>query len=344
MLITDHVGGSRGADGAAAHAGRGSRVRAGWGGTRVKATGEQEAARDAFASGADVALVAGAGTGKTSTLVMMGSASPRRGLYIAFNKPIAQEAQARFGPNVQCRTSHSLAHRAVGRAFQDRLNASRDMPLKRTAQLLGLERDLAVGKRRIRATTQARLVREMVQRFCWSTDEQVTARHLGRVNGLDEQGEQYLAQTLLRRARWAWEDICSPRGSLPGGRAPGRGGRSRGRVRCRTQVSPWMWKEGDSRRCTDVRGPDRSEAWRGSPDCGKRLLTSWSSPPRRRRVTAGRRPVAGCSGRCSDPCAQYSAGSLEPHRSVRGRTAPVGHGLSRHGGRARHAAGRGSRS
>ncbi|WP_228924553.1 UvrD-helicase domain-containing protein [Streptomyces sp. DH7] len=181
----------------------------------VRATGEQGAARDAFAGGSDLALVAGAGTGKTSTLVLMGGATRRRGLYVAFNKPIADEAKARFGSNVRCSTSHSLAYRAVGRYFQDRLKASQHMPLKRTAQLLGFDRDLAVGKRRLKATTQARLVMEMVQRFCWSTDEQVAARHLGRVNGLDDAGVQYLAQVLLRRVRWAWEDICSPGGVLP---------------------------------------------------------------------------------------------------------------------------------
>ncbi|MEV6726585.1 UvrD-helicase domain-containing protein [Streptomyces xanthochromogenes] len=181
----------------------------------LRATAEQEAAREAFAAGRDLALVAGAGTGKTSTLVMMGSSTRRRGLYVAFNKPIAEEAKGRFGPNVECRTSHSLAHRAVGRQFQARLDASRHMPLKRTAQLLGLDRDLAVGKRRLRATTLARLVMEMVRRFCYNTDEEVAARHLGPVNGLDDQGAQYLAEVLLKRARWAWEDICSPAGKLP---------------------------------------------------------------------------------------------------------------------------------
>ncbi|WP_329418079.1 UvrD-helicase domain-containing protein (plasmid) [Streptomyces sp. NBC_00704] len=181
----------------------------------LRATAEQESAREAFAAGQDLALVAGAGTGKTSTLVMMGSATRRQGLYVAFNKPIAEEAKNRFGSNVQCRTSHSLAHRAVGHRFQDRLDASRHMPLKRTAQLLGLDRDLAVGRRRLRATTQARLVMEMVRRFCYSTDEQVAARHLGPVNGLDDQGAQYLADVLLKRARWAWDDICSPEGKLP---------------------------------------------------------------------------------------------------------------------------------
>ncbi|GGM13957.1 hypothetical protein GCM10010129_67620 [Streptomyces fumigatiscleroticus] len=181
----------------------------------LRATAEQEAARDTFAAGQDLALVAGAGTGKTSTLVMMGAATRRRGMYVAFNKPIAEEARRRFGRNVRCSTSHALAFRATGVAYRDRLRASAHMPLQRTAQLLGLDRDLAVGKKRLRTTTQARLVMEMVRHFCYSTDEQVMARHMGRVNGLDAAGEQYLAQVLLSRARWAWEDICSPAGRLP---------------------------------------------------------------------------------------------------------------------------------
>ncbi|MCY1655559.1 UvrD-helicase domain-containing protein [Streptomyces sp. NPDC052071] len=181
----------------------------------VKATEEQAAARDAFTVGHDLALVAGAGTGKTSTLVMMGSASRRRGMYIAFNKPIALEAKTRFGSNVHCSTSHALAYRAVGSRFQARLEATRHMPLWRTAQLLNLDRDLAVGSRRLKATTLAHLVMEMVKHFCYSTDEQVTARHLGTVHGLDDAGQQYVVQGLLPRARWAWDDICSPNGTLP---------------------------------------------------------------------------------------------------------------------------------
>ncbi|MBB5939284.1 UvrD-helicase domain-containing protein [Streptomyces zagrosensis] len=181
----------------------------------LKATAEQGKARETFAAGHDLALRAGAGTGKTAVLVMMGSATRRRGLYVAFNSQNTDEARGRFARNVECRTSHSLAHRAVGREFQGRLDVSRYMPLKHTAQLLGLDRDLAVGTRRLRATTQARLVMEMVRRFCYSTDEQVAARHLGPVNGLDDLGAQYLAEVLLKRARWAWEDICSPNGELP---------------------------------------------------------------------------------------------------------------------------------
>ncbi|WP_207931157.1 hypothetical protein [Streptomyces sp. 8K308] len=72
-----------------------------------KATEEQQAAREVFAAGRDLALVAGAGTGKTSTLMLMGASTRKRGLYVAFNRAIADDARSRFGSNVDCRTAHS---------------------------------------------------------------------------------------------------------------------------------------------------------------------------------------------------------------------------------------------
>lgn len=44
-------------------------------------TEEQEKAREVFAVGRDLALIAGAGTGKTTTLALMASVMRRRGLY-----------------------------------------------------------------------------------------------------------------------------------------------------------------------------------------------------------------------------------------------------------------------
>ena len=64
-------------------------------------------------AGRDLALIAGAGTGKTSTLQLMGESTTKKGLYIAFNRSIADEASTRFKANVRCRTAHSLARAAV---------------------------------------------------------------------------------------------------------------------------------------------------------------------------------------------------------------------------------------
>lgn len=180
----------------------------------IEPTIEQQAAREVFTAGRDLALVAGAGTGKTATLILMGAATRRRGLYVAFNKAIAAQAEARFGSNVECRTSHSLAYQAVGVRYRDRLAGSARVPSRQTAQMLGITRDLDVDSRQITVAHQARLVMNMVRWFCRTNDEQVMARHLENVNGLDEPGQEYLAQTLLPYARRAWDDICATDGRL----------------------------------------------------------------------------------------------------------------------------------
>lgn len=180
----------------------------------IEPTEEQQAARDVFAAGRDLALVAGAGTGKTSTLILMGAATRKRGLYMAFNRAIADDARDRFGPNVECRTAHSLAFQAVGRHYRDRLNVSARIPASQTARMLGITRDLQINSHTVKVNHQARLVMGMIRKFCYTTDRQVMARHMEPVNGMDTLGQDYLARTLLRYAARAWEDIRSPNGTL----------------------------------------------------------------------------------------------------------------------------------
>jgi hypothetical protein len=179
----------------------------------LEATQEQRAAREVFASGADLALVAGAGTGKTSTLMMMAEATSKRGLYMAFNKTTADDAQRRFSGNVQCRTAHSLAYAAVGWKYRHRLDAPR-LPARETARLLGITGDLQAGPDKITVFHQARLVMEMIKRFCYSNATEVMARHMETVNGLEPAAAEQLARILLPYAQKAWADICAPNGRL----------------------------------------------------------------------------------------------------------------------------------
>lgn len=179
-----------------------------------QATPEQQAAREAFATGGDLALIAGAGTGKTSTLVLMGSSTKRRGLYMAYNKAAAEDARRRFGPNVECRTSHALAYQAVGVRYADRLASSPRRPGKETARLLGITQVLEDGVGQITVAHQARLVMEMVARYCRTADLEPSARHMPRVNGLDPRAHEHLSRYLLPFAQRAWDDICSLDGVL----------------------------------------------------------------------------------------------------------------------------------
>lgn len=70
-----------------------------------------------------IKVVAFAGTGKTSTLVNYAKRRSRgRGLYIAFNKDMKEDALRRFPSNVRCMTSHGLAYAQFGAPLSEKLN------------------------------------------------------------------------------------------------------------------------------------------------------------------------------------------------------------------------------
>lgn len=60
-------------------------------------------------------IKAGAGGGKTTTLVMIAEATPEEAIYMCFNKATATEAESKFPDTVEPRTSHSLAFEKWGR-------------------------------------------------------------------------------------------------------------------------------------------------------------------------------------------------------------------------------------
>jgi AAA domain/UvrD-like helicase C-terminal domain len=180
----------------------------------MRATAEQQAAREAFAAGGDLALIAGAGAGKTSTLVLMGEATKRRGLYMAYNKAAAEDARRRFGPNVECRTSHALAYQAIGVRYADRLANSPRRPGRETARLLGISEVFDNGASQVTQAHQARLVMEMLARYCRTADLELSARHMPQVNGLEPRTQDELSRHLLPYAHRAWEDVRSLDGVL----------------------------------------------------------------------------------------------------------------------------------
>jgi hypothetical protein len=68
-----------------------------------------------------LAVQAGAGAAKTTTACAYAAARPsRRILYLAFNKSIQLEAQARMPTNVTARTTHSVSWRKAAELFGDR--------------------------------------------------------------------------------------------------------------------------------------------------------------------------------------------------------------------------------
>lgn len=182
----------------------------------MRPTPEQQAIIDACASGQNLVIEAGAGTGKTSTLRLAATAmNGRNGLYVAYNRSIADEARRSFPANVSCSTAHSLAFRAIGRNYSHRLNSKR-LPAREIAQLLGIRQPLQVSEDVLLPPEQlAQIAMGTVKTFCRSADPALTIKHVPRVNGVDSAGQEELARTILASAAGAWSDLQRLDGRLP---------------------------------------------------------------------------------------------------------------------------------
>lgn len=178
-------------------------------------TGEQQAIIKAFGTGRNLAIEAGAGAGKTSTLKMLASSAPeRRGVYVAYNRAIAGDAQLEFPEQVRCATAHSLAYGAVGRLYRRRLNGPR-VPAREAARILRIHDPLGLGDKMLAPAQVARLAMETVDRFCRSADREPNGYHVPRKTGLDsDEDMRDLREVLVPLARRAWEDLSGQDGQL----------------------------------------------------------------------------------------------------------------------------------
>lgn len=176
-------------------------------------TGEQSDILDAFATGANVAITAGAGTGKTTALKLLGHHGDehgRRGRYVAFNRAIVDEAieSKEFPGSVAISTVHAMAKRAVGRPYQQRLDDRQHLPVKDQARILGVDGPVMIGDLKLAPYQQTRLAQSMVAEFCKSDDPEIGAHHVPWVNGLDSPDSvRQLQALLLPLATRAWANI-----------------------------------------------------------------------------------------------------------------------------------------
>lgn len=175
-------------------------------------TPEQAAILDAARDGRPLVIEAGAGTGKTSTLKMVAAQTRQRGLYLAYNRAIADDARASFPANVQCSTAHSLAFRAVGHQYKERLDGAR-LPAREVARLLKIPAVLDLGAHALTSVKVARLVMDTVARYCHSDWETPSEAHVPVVPGLEAaEVHAELCRHIVPLARRAWFDLTSTRG------------------------------------------------------------------------------------------------------------------------------------
>ncbi len=155
----------------------------------MKPTEEQLAIRQSKAK--TLLVSASAGTGKTSTLVLYAQARPNMQMtYLAFNRPVKEEAQRKFPKNVRCVTTHGLAYPSHGRIFQAKLGNPKPYQI---AQALMLQQK------------DAGLTLNVVTNFLTSAE-----REIGEVHTFGESIPDYQRGMFVEYAKQAWALMCDP--------------------------------------------------------------------------------------------------------------------------------------
>lgn len=147
-----------------------------------------------------VVVNAFAGTGKTTTAQGYAEARPNeRILYVCLNKANQQEAQARFPSNVVCRTSHSLAYAAIGRALAPRLENR--WKAKHVAMDMGID------------TRMATAVYKVVNGFLNNTDPTPSAEAAIQA-AKDLKLPDYRAREVYTLSQKLWSRMCDPKDTV----------------------------------------------------------------------------------------------------------------------------------
>ncbi|MBJ7437305.1 MAG: AAA family ATPase, partial [Acinetobacter sp.] len=184
---------------------------------KPSATYEQAIAIDNARLGKSFKVIAYAGTGKTTTLQMISDAMPqRRGMYLAFNKAIASEAQTKFHGNVDCRTFHSLAFRSVPRGVTDKLRLPRLSPsfIAKEYRLEPITLRRMMGGRYekyvLMPSRLASLVANAVSHFCSTSSQYPAPRHLQAPSWLHPDDIDSLQKHLYPAIERRWLESIDP--------------------------------------------------------------------------------------------------------------------------------------
>ena len=144
----------------------------------IQPTEEQQAAVDKFLTSRVLKIIAFAGAGKTTTLRMLAQATRARGIYLAFNRAVADEARVTFPRSANCQTTHAIAFKAMIPRY---LSTAKMVNALHARQLAALpfQTDRIFSKAfRLDGVQQAYLVLGTVNQFCQSNDPAIGLEHV----------------------------------------------------------------------------------------------------------------------------------------------------------------------
>lgn len=207
-------------------------------------TPEQQDILDTFAAGGDMVIIAGAGTGKTSTITMLADAlyaqdRTARGVYLAFNKAIATEVKSKFFyGNVDASTIHSLAFRGARNIphlapLLDKIggrNGAKPFPVSARPKEFGVSQGITIRRdqsmpydsntnpiiAKVAGTTAVRAALDAITKWCQSADAEVGPEHVFlKKNQIADDARPAYRDAVAALARRIWDqDIMSPAGRL----------------------------------------------------------------------------------------------------------------------------------
>lgn len=183
-----------------------------------KLTDEQQACIEAFGTGEDIAITAGAGAAKTTTCKEMAKSTDDRGAYIAFNASIAAEAKATFPRNVMCKTMHGFAMGPVGSKYWPEKGGKPQLYGKQLAQFLSAQPFKLPTGTMLAPWAIARMAKETVQNFCHSASEEINKYHLPKTPGAEDVRDE-LAAFVIPYANRIWNDYTNLHGALKWGKS-----------------------------------------------------------------------------------------------------------------------------
>lgn len=182
-------------------------------------TAEQGQAIDLFSSKDSLKVNAFAGTGKTTTLVEMAKTTKRTGLYLAFNKAIAEEAKTKFPSFVKCSTNHSLAYRSVVGLYKSSPKNKMTEMLNGNAAAKVLElchrsyNEFALNEKQ-----QGSLVLSVVKKFLYSDSPVIGPDHFpryGKLLTLNKEERRDLEDYCISKANELWSAMMSSNSDVP---------------------------------------------------------------------------------------------------------------------------------
>lgn len=183
----------------------------------MQPTPEQTDCTDKFKTGKKLRINAYAGCGKTTVLKQIARSTPKRGVYVCFNKSIAVEAAKEFPQTVACSTMHSLAYRACARKYQG-AKLTGTMNGGFLAGKLGLNSLEVSADLRLTPRGVGHLIASALKRWQSSGRDELQDFDVpleGRLELIGEGEAARLRRDIAHRARALWVRMIDPRDELP---------------------------------------------------------------------------------------------------------------------------------